>query len=194
MSTTSAMSASIIDIKSEDILDSLENILHNSKVFKTNRNVNNINCTIFYFDNNNMISYQKSNLEIKNNCLSKTELMKLILNNNKYHSNSFDLTGIYKFEVNLQEDKIKSFCGNPENSTFLEKYGSIQDITFSPCIKIFNDFNGIYLFFAKKSKTSSAPEVEATQKKNVTRKKVKFQNTPKVMGSKEHTKTSKKYD
>lgn len=188
----SAMSASIIDIKSEDILDSLDNILHNSRIFKTNRNVNNINCTIFYFDNNNMMSYQKNNLEIKNNCLRKTELMKLILNNNKYQSKKFDLTGIYKFEVNLQEDEIKSFCSTPEECSFLEKYVSIQDITFSPCIKIFNDFNGIFLFFSKKSNPTTA--AEATEKKNITRKKVKFQNTSKVIGSKEHTRTSKNYD
>ena len=159
------MSTSIIDIKSEDILENLDNILHNSSVFKINHNINNINCTIFYFDNQELISYKKNEIEIKNNRLSKSELMKLILNNNKYHSKNFDLTGIYKFEVNLQEDEIRSFCFNPEKHSFLKKYKSIQDVTFSPSIKIFNDSNSIFLFFTKKSIEENSNQENSTEEK-----------------------------
>jgi|TARA_B110000285_G_scaffold37354_1_gene40453 hypothetical protein len=193
------MSASIINIKSEDILENLENLMHNSSVFKTNSNVNNINCTIFYFDNHDFISYKKNEIEIKDNLLSKTELMKLILNNNKHHSKNFDLTGIYKFEVNLKEDELRSFCSNPEKHSFLKKYKNIQDVTFSPSIKILNDSNSVFLFFTKKSKknidekSNEEKSESVNEKKNGTRKKVKFELSEKVLGNIDHTKTSKKY-
>ena len=161
----------IININAEDIDDNLTEILENSNTFKRNSNVELIRCVIFYVDAKNVISYKKYEISLNDNVLPKSELVTLILENKKKHSKDFDLTGIYKFEINLEESEIKDFCKSPESYTFMKQYKTIQDIKFSPGIEIFNDANNIILFFTKKTKSKRKPEQTASNK---TQKKVKF--------------------
>ena len=58
------MSESIIDIRSEDVLENLENLLQKRNVFKTHDNIYHINLTIFYLEDNSVISYQKKDLNL----------------------------------------------------------------------------------------------------------------------------------
>ena len=179
----------IININAEDIEDNLDNILENSNTFKKNSNVDMIRCIIFYVDAKDVISFKKYEITLKDNVFPKSELVTLILENKKNHSKEFDLTGIYKFEINLKEDEVKSFCKSPHSYSFMKQYKSIQDIQFSPCIELFNDANNIILFFTKKTKTRRKTEQAGGNK---TRKKVKF-STP-VASSEErqsNNKTSK---
>uniref|UniRef100_A0A6C0KXC1 Uncharacterized protein n=1 Tax=viral metagenome TaxID=1070528 RepID=A0A6C0KXC1_9ZZZZ len=180
----------VININAEDIEDNLNNILENSNTFKKNSNVNLIRCVIFYVDAKNVISFKKYEITLKDNVLPKSELVTLILENKKSHSKEFDLTGIYKFEINLKEDEIKSFCKSPESYSFMKQYKSIQDIKFSPGIELLNDANNVILFFTKKTKTPRRKTEQAQP--NKTRKKVKF-ITPKPVSEDQHTnnKTSK---
>lgn len=161
----------IININAEDIDDNLTEILENSNTFKRNSNVELIRCVIFYVDAKNVISYKKYEISLNDNVLPKSELVTLILDNKKKHSKDFDLTGIYKFEINLHESEIKDFCKSPESYTFMKQYKTIQDIKFSPGIEIFNDANNIILFFTKKTKSKRKHEQTANNK---TQKKVKF--------------------
>ena len=144
----------VIDINVEDIEENLNNILENSNTFKKNSNIDMIRCIIFYVDSKNVISYKKYEIPLKDNLLPKSELVTLILENKKNHSKEFDLTGIYKFEINLKEDEIKPFCKSPETYSFMKQYKKIQDIKFSPGIELFNDANNIILFFTKKVKST----------------------------------------
>tara|TARA_A100001011_G_scaffold399628_1_gene509215 strand:- start:10098 stop:10679 length:582 start_codon:yes stop_codon:yes gene_type:complete len=180
----------VININAEDIEDNLNNILENSNTFKKNSNVNLIRCVIFYVDTKNVISFKKYEITLKDNVLPKSELVTLILENKKSHSKEFDLTGIYKFEINLKEDEIKSFCKFPESYSFMKQYKSIQDIKFSPGIELLNDANNVILFFTKKIKTLRRKTEQAKQ--NKTRKNVKF-ITPNSVSEDQHTnnKTSK---
>ena len=162
----------IININAEDIEDNLNNILENSNTFKKNRNIDMIRCIIFYVDGKNVMSYKKYEIPLKENFLPKSELVTLILENKKYHSKEYDLTGIYKFEINLKEDEIKSFCKSCEAFSFMKQYKKIQDIKFSPGIELFNDANNIILFFTKKVKHAKCKTEQSAQ--NKTRKKVKF--------------------
>lgn len=180
----------IININAEDIEDNLTNILENSNTFKKNSNIDIIRCIIFYVDAKNVISYTKYEIDLKDNVLPKSELVTLILENKKKHSKEFDLTGIYKFEINLKEDEIKCFCKSPESFSFMRQYQSIQDIKFSPGIELFNEANNILLFFTKKSKITKRKSDQPAS--NKTRKKVKF-STPIVVSktSQPNNKTSK---
>lgn len=179
----------VIDIRNEDIADNLNNILENSSIFKSNSNIDYLRCIIFYLDDKDIISYKKHEIKISNNMLSKTELMTLILNNKKHHSKKFDLTGIYKFEVNLAEDQIKCFCKDPDTYSFFKQYSKIQDITFNPCIELLSESNSIILFFTRKNTSDGPPHTEI---KNKTRKRVKFAVPSSTTGD-NHSKTSKKY-
>lgn len=161
----------IININAEDIDDNLTEILENSNTFKRNSNMELIRCVIFYVDTKNVISYKKYEIPLNDNVLPKSELVTLILENKKKQSKDFDLTGIYKFEINLEESEIKDFCKSPESYTFMKQYKTIQDIKFSPGIEIFNDANNIILFFTKKTKSKRKTEQTSNNK---TQKKVKF--------------------
>lgn len=179
----------IININAEDIDDNLTEILENSNTFKKNSNVDLIRCVIFYVDAKNVISYKKYEISLKDNTLHKSELVTLILENKKRHSKDFDLTGIYKFEINLQENEIKAFCKSPESYTFMKQYKTIQDIKFAPCIEIFNDANNIVLFFTKKTKSKRKTEQVSNNK---TQKKVQFAPAIKVTKeSRPNNKTTK---
>ena len=167
----------IINIKAEDIDDNINEILENSNTFKRNSNVELIKCIIFYVDAKNVISYKKYEIVLKNNVLPKSELVTLILENKKKHSKQFDLTGIYKFEITLEENEIKEFCKSPESYTFMKQYKTIQDIKFSPGIEIFNDANNIILFFTKKTKSKRNAEHTTSNK---TQKRVKFSTSNEV--------------
>lgn len=179
----------IISINAEDIEENLTEILENSNTFKRNSNMELVRCVIFYVDAKNVISYKKYEISLKDNQLPKSELVTLILENKKKHSKDFDLTGIYKFEINLQESEIKDFCKSPESYTFMKQYKSIQDIKFSPGIEIFNDANNIILFFTKKTKSKRKSDNTSANK---TQKRVKFATPVEVTKESHHNnKTSK---
>ena len=163
----------IINIGADDIDENLTDLLENTNIFKKNDNMEIIRCIIFYTDAKNVISYKKYEIELTDNTLPKSELVTLILENKKKHAKEFDLTGIYKFEINLEEDQIKNFCTSPESYSFMKQYKSIQDIKFNPGIEIFNDTNNVILFFTKKTKLAKR-EPNTNNKK--TRKNVKFSN------------------
>tara|TARA_Y100000389_G_scaffold114666_1_gene111811 strand:+ start:3188 stop:3769 length:582 start_codon:yes stop_codon:yes gene_type:complete len=171
MENNSDENSQIININLEDIEDNLDNILENSNTFKKNSNIDMIRCIIFYVDSKDVISFKKYEITLKDNKFPKNELVTLILENKKNHSKEFDLTGIYKFEINLKEEEIKDFCKSPHSYSFMKQYKKIQDIQFSPGIELFNDANNIILFFTKKTKTKRNAEPTSTNK---TRKKVKF--------------------
>ena len=179
----------IINIGADDIEDNLNNILENSNAFKKNSNVQMIRCIIFYIDSKNVISFKKYEINIKDNTLPKSELVTVILENKKYHSKEFDLTGIYKFEITLKEDGIKNFCKNPEDYSFMKQYTSIRDIKFDPGIEIFNDANNIFLFFTKKNKLAKRKTEQPSN--NKTRKKVNFSTPISVSEDSQNNKTSK---
>lgn len=180
----------IIPINAEDIEETIDSILENSNVFKKSGNIENVRCIIFYVDSKNAISYKKYEIPLKYNILPKSQLVTLILENKKNHSREFDLTGIYKFEIDLNEDKIKEFCKNSELYSFIKEYKKIQDIKFSPGIELFNDANNIILFFTKKNKALKQKEQQPTH--NKTKKRVKF-TSPLTLSNDEssNNKTSK---
>lgn len=177
--------SNIINIKPEDIEDNLNNILNNSNIFKRNSDIGILQCIIFYVDSKNVLGSKKYELKLRNNTLLKSELISLILENKKNQSKDFDLTGIYKFEINLKEDEIKTFCNNPEKYSFMKQYTRIQDIQFNPGLEIFNDANNIIFFFTKKTKNG-----KNNSSANKTRKKVKFSNET-SSSQPNHSKTSK---
>lgn len=180
----------VINVSAEDIEGNLKIILENSNTFKKNSNIDLLRCIIFYVDAKNVISYKKYEIPLKENVLPKSELVTLILENKKNNSKDFDLTGIYKFEINLREDEIISFCKSPDSYSFMNQYKSIQDIKFSPGIELFNDANNVILFFTKKTKASKRKSEQTPP--NKTRKKVKF-STPVTVpeGPLPNNKTSK---
>lgn len=174
------MSDSIIEIKTDDIIDNLNNIITNTDIFKLNTNLQYLKCFIFYLEDNILSNYKKYEIKIQNNKITKSELITLILDNTKIESKKYDLTGIYKYEINLEEENIKDFCdkNNFDNYNFITQYNNFEDIVFKPRIELFND-NNVILFFFTKNEKKIEKNIEKTEKKhNKTKKKVSFKNHP----------------
>tara|TARA_Y100000385_G_scaffold274557_1_gene317884 strand:+ start:587 stop:1129 length:543 start_codon:yes stop_codon:yes gene_type:complete len=161
------MSSSIIEIQTDDIVDNLNNILTNTELFRLNENLDYLKCFIFYLEDESISNYKKYEIKINNNKITKSELISIILENTKVDSKKFDLTGIYKYEINLDEKDIKDFCNknNCENYNFITQYKNFEDIKFKPQIELFNDNNIVLLFFTKNS-----PKPKKTTSKNRTKK------------------------
>jgi hypothetical protein len=168
------MDNEVISINSDDIVENLDKILEQSSVFKTNSNIDGVNCYIFYLNNNELQNYKKYEIETTENKLSKKELLNVVLSNIKQQNKKYDLVGIYKFEINLEHENIKNFCKDQKQFDFITSYKSIQDIYFKPCIEMFNDNNAILLFFSTKTSQQNETQTQKRIVKNKTKKNVRF--------------------
>ncbi len=192
------MADSIISIQSDDIIENMDNILQESMIYQTNSNIDTLKCYIFYNEGPTLLNFKKTELDIYENKVSKKELLALVLKNNKLQSKKFDLTSIYKYELNLQDKSIQAFCKAQENYSFLTQYRNIEDIQFHPGIELFNDNNALILLFSRTprstieelSTSKSSKSSKNTKENNKTQKKrVKFKDevqTPKVNKTMKH--------
>ena len=161
----------VIQLQSDDIIENLDDLLKHSTLFQTNSNLESVNCFIFYTENRKLLNYKKYEIDIHDNKLTKKELLSLVLKNNKHHFKKFDLTSIFKYEIVLEESKIKDFCQNPQDFCFMKEYKNIEEINFKPCIELFNENNCIMLIFSRKTE---AMKETTDEKHNKTKKRVKF--------------------
>ena len=166
------MASSVISVNGSDIIDNLNELLDKSNIFQTSCNIEYIKCYIFYSEKNQLLNFKKVELDIYDNIITKKELLALILKHNKVQSKRFDLTGIYKYELDIDEDEIKNFCTSQKDFSFTHQYHNVEDIQFNPCIELFNDNSTLILFFSRTPKSNE--EVKPQVKKNKTQKKVKF--------------------
>ena len=186
-----------IKINNDEILQHIEKLSDNgSNIFKSCKQQDFLTCYIFYLEDKQLINYKKYEIQINNNKITKNELMTLHLNNQKLHNKEFGLTGIYKYELNIKENKIRHFCENSADYNFLSEYTSIEDIYFNPSIEMFSDNNSIMLFYSKVNKNGilkntfeEKSEIHRTSN-NKTHKKVRFQKNK--QHSNNHNKTIRK--
>lgn len=179
----------VIEITNEDIFDNFDEIISESHMFTLNSNISKVNTFIFYVDRKEVVNYKRYEVDIDENTLKKKELLSLVLNNNKYYSNTYDLIGIYKYGFNISETELKDFCVNPDKYNFMESFTKVQDIVFDPSIEMFKANNCLFLFFSKKNKprqqqkkqqdktneeTDESTENKKPMNKNKTCKKVRF--------------------
>ena len=176
----------IIEISNDDIFENFENIINESHMFSVNSRIDNLNTFIFYVDDGEVVNYKRYEIDIDNGVLKKKDFLTLVLNNNKYYSQTYDLIGIYKYGFNLQQEDLKTFCNDHISHSFITSYTKLDDIVFEPCIELFKENNCLFLFFNKqKPKRRSAPkketvsqdnptEVSQDKTKNKTVKKVRF--------------------
>lgn len=163
----------IINIQDNDIIENMDELLEESEIFQINANIDFVKCYLFYAEGNKILNFKKTELDIRENKMSKKELLALVLKNNKLQSKKFDLIGIYKYELNLETSKIKDFCKSPQDYSFVTQYNNIEDILFQPGIELFNDNNAMILLFSRTPKPQK-PLKANQMKQNKTQKKVKF--------------------
>lgn len=162
----------IISLQEDEMLEHMEDLINEGKVFQENDTIDFIKIYFFYCENKKMTNFKRNVFDITKNKISKKELLALVLKNNKNQNKKFDLTGIYKYEPNIEEGIIKKFCKSPHEFSFITKYSNIEDILFEPGIELFNDNNALILFFNKNQGSNKL--INDDKSKNKTQKKVKF--------------------
>lgn len=186
------MESQIISLQEDEILDHMEEVIKKSSVFQVNETIDFVKSYIFYCENDKLLNFKRIVLDVNKNKISKKELLALVLKNNKHQNKKFDLTGIYKYELNIEEDNIKEFCKSPHDFSFITQYRNIEDILFEPGIELFNDNNTLILFFNRNQSTNK--NMPSNPKpKNKTQKKVKFDLKDKLNPNEENNKTMKNY-
>lgn len=153
---------SVIEIQQDELLDNLDHLIHNSKLFSMSSNVNSINVCVFYIENKGLQNYKKYEVQINKNTLKKKELLTLILNNNKHYTKKYDLTGIYQYKFTLKPAELKTFSASSDKYNFIESHNKVEELVYDPCIELFNSNNCLFLIFSKD-----------TQKKRQVAKKTK---------------------
>jgi hypothetical protein len=181
----------IIEIRESDIFENFNTTINESSMFSISSNIDKINAFIFYIDKDSIINYKRYEIDIVDNKLTKKEILSLILENNKYYSNTYDLVGIYKYGFNLDQKTLEDFCKEPDSFDFMTSYKKIDDIVFEPSIEMFKCNNCLFLYFRKQVRTSNrkpkqpTPESERQDKTNAT-------DSPETKKKSAHNKTTKK--
>ena len=142
-------SESVIEIQQDELLDNLDHLIHNSKLFSMSSNVNSINVCVFYIENKGLQNYKKYEVQINKNTLKKKELLTLILNNNKHYTKKYDLTGIYQYKFTLKPEELKTFSASSDKYNFIKSHNKVEELVYDPCIELFNSNNCLFLIFSK---------------------------------------------
>lgn len=140
---------SVIEIQQDELLDNLDHLIHNSKLFSMSSNVNSIHVCVFYIENKGLQNYKKYEVQINKNTLKKKELLTLILNNNKHYTKKYDLTGIYQYNFTLKPEELKQFSSSSDKYDFIQSHNKVQDLKYDPCIELFSANNCLFLIFSK---------------------------------------------
>ena len=156
----------IIEISESDIFENFDSIINESHMFSINTNIDKLNTFLFYIDKDEIINYKRYEIDITNNRLSKKEFLSLILDNNKYYSNTYDLVGIYKYGFNLPQEKLEEFCKDPEGFNFMTSFTKLDDIVFEPSIEMFKCNNCLFLYFRKQARGNKKQPSKKTSNEN----------------------------
>ena len=135
----------IIEISESVIFENFNSTINESSMFSISSNIDKINAFIFYIDKDSIINYKRYEIDIVDNKLTKKEILSLILENNKYYSNTYDLVGIYKYGFNVDQKTLEGFCKEPDSFDFMTSYKKIDDIVFEPSIEMFKCNNCLFL-------------------------------------------------
>ena len=97
------------------------------------------------------IKEEKFNLS-KDNCLQKSELIKLINDNIILDNVKYSLLLLLKYNILLDPTELKSFLKNKQKNYdyYLTSVTNIEDIIFEKTITMFHDINTLFIVFYKK--------------------------------------------
>jgi len=89
---------------------------------------------------------------IKENCLSKGELIKLLREKKVDDGLSYKLISILKYNVDLKPEEIKKYLYDFDKYGFIDSMKELKDIYFYETIPIFEDLNSIFLIYYEYNK------------------------------------------
>jgi hypothetical protein len=153
--------------------------IENNKFITTNydkddfykESVDNIELLVIYIDNDNdIIQTNKKFLYLKNNSVTKNELIQLIKQNNSA-PDIFKLYRYFTYNFNVDYDELNKYLENDNTEVFIKEYNKLDDIYWSDTIHIFNELNSLcFIFKERNSSKKKTLKNKKIIKKNKTRK------------------------
>mgnify|MGYP001102967454 CR=1 FL=1 len=133
--------------------------IENNKFITTNydkedfykESVDNIELLVIYIDNdNNIIQTNKKYLYLKNNSITKNELIQLIKQNNN-SSDTIKLYRYFTYNFNVDYHELNKYLERDNTEVFLKEYNKLEDIYWTDTIHIFNELNSLCFIFKERN-------------------------------------------
>jgi hypothetical protein len=160
-----------IDELDDSWISEFEDIDKDYKYFYR-ENITSVKIHCIYINKNNEIEKIKQNkILLKTpNLLSKEEILYIIKHNNMETNMKYSLLSILKYNIFVEPIHLHHFLkSNKINSQyhFLTSIKEIDNISFLPCIYMFQDLNDIFIFFYQNTNEHATTTVSS---KNGTKK------------------------
>ena len=109
-----------------------------------------------------MENYKKICVPLKRNAITKDELVSIILKNKNVYGNKYTISGIFKYNFNLNKEQLKDFILNDDTYKFMTPLEKISEVKFDVSIDIFQNFNNLFIFLNNNSKRKTRKKVAFT--------------------------------
>ena len=109
----------------------------------------------FINENNELFSSKKYNARLKDNIITKNQILNILKNNISYDNGSYTPSFILKFNVDLDPENIEDFIERPNQFNFLTSENYMTDIHWKETIQSMQPLNTLYILMKKRSLRSN---------------------------------------
>ena len=115
---------------------------------------------------------KKSNIEIKDTILYKSELIELINKHKQYQNKIYTPLSLLKYNITLEPTNINEYILNDSNFDYLKAERNIQDIPWYDSILFLKSINSLYIVYKEtwKTKHTNTKKIYIKTKKLIHRK------------------------
>lgn len=129
---------------------------------------------LFINEHNELFSSKKYKASLKNNIITKNQLLNILKKNILYNNNSYTPSFILKFNVDLDPENIEEFIKYPEKFNFLTSESYMGDIHWNKTIENMQLLNTLYILMKKRNirKKNGTKRIYISKKRKTRRKHI----------------------
>ena len=119
-----------------------------------------------YVKNDELIYIKKLKYNLKNNFLTKNELINIFFKNRILDNELYSLFGLFKYNITITPQEIlKSKYNDINNQDYTEVLTHINDIYFEKSVKYLSGLNELFIILKPKSILNLTKKIKITNKK-----------------------------
>ena len=132
---------------------------------------------IFYkdqVDNINIIHIKKNKHYISKNCITDTEMYKLIMDNKSIQHTTFYIDTILKYNFTLEPSELTHYSGDSGGvwpNDYFKEHSASYSIHFDQSIKLFENLNSLYFVMTTKKSNNKTRRIYINTENKKTRRK-----------------------
>ena len=150
------------EIDEDELMDKMNYLIHETEYFNVATKNEDVSVYLFYMTNRKLENYKKITIPLKRNKFTKDDLVSIILKNKNVYGNKYTISGIYKYNFNIDKDELKNFILNDDTYDFMTPISKITEIDYDLSIDIFQNFNNLFIFLNNSSKRKTRKSVAFT--------------------------------